>query len=245
MGGCPPLGYDIDSRKLIVNVAEAKTVNLIFRRYLDLGCVRALRDDLADRRIVSKVWTSTSGRAHGGTPFDRGALYCLLKNRVYIGETTHKGKSYPGEHNGIVARELFDAVQERLAASRRRTLGKVSVPQEAPLAGMIFDDRGTAMAPTYSMKPGGRRYCYYASRQADGPSGRAISRVPAAAIEGLLAATLGRLGCRVLVEKTQPTFGRSFGALRSDRTMSSYVSTARPLFSAHGQARRRASVSAT
>src|SRR5580698_1458429 len=35
MGGCPPLGYDIDSRKLVVNAAEAKTVNLIFRRYLD------------------------------------------------------------------------------------------------------------------------------------------------------------------------------------------------------------------
>jgi DNA invertase Pin-like site-specific DNA recombinase len=194
MGGCPPLGYDIDSRKLVVNAAEAKTVNLIFRRYLDLGCVRALRDDLTAKHIASKVWTSTTGRAHGGTPFDRGALYCLLKNRVYIGETIHKGKSYPGEHKGIVARELFDAVQERLASSRRRTLGKASVPQEAPLAGLIFDGRGTAMTPTYSMKPGGRRYCYYASREADGLSSRAISRVPAAAIEGLLAATLGRLG---------------------------------------------------
>jgi site-specific DNA recombinase len=194
MGGCPPLGYDIDSRKLVVNAAEAKTVNLIFRRYLDLGCVRALRDDLADRRVGSKVWTSISNRAHGGTSFDRGALYCLLKNRVYIGETTHKGKSYPGEHTGIVARDLFHAVQERLASSRRRTPGKASVPQEAPLAGFIFDDRGTAMAPTYSMKPGGRRYCYYASRQADGSSSRAISRVPAAAIESLLKATLGRFG---------------------------------------------------
>ena len=82
---CPPLGYDIDSRKFVVNAAGAKTVNLIFRRYLDLGCVRALRDDLADRRITSKVWTSTSSRAHGGTPFYRGALYCLLKNQVGLG----------------------------------------------------------------------------------------------------------------------------------------------------------------
>jgi hypothetical protein len=55
---CPPLGCDIDSRKLVVNAAEAKTVNLIFRRYLDLGCVRALRDDLADRRITSKAWAA-------------------------------------------------------------------------------------------------------------------------------------------------------------------------------------------
>lgn len=59
----------------------------------------------------------------------------LLKNRVYLGETTHKGNSYPGEHKGIVARELFDAVEERLASSRRRTLGKPSVPLERPSPG--------------------------------------------------------------------------------------------------------------
>src|SRR5260370_19352763 len=53
MGGCPPLGYDIDSRKLIVNPAEATTVSLIFRRYLELGSVRALSADLISKRVVS------------------------------------------------------------------------------------------------------------------------------------------------------------------------------------------------
>jgi site-specific DNA recombinase len=206
MGGCPPLGYDIDSRKLVVNAVEAKTVNLIFRRYLDLGCVRALRDDLAVNRVVSKAWTSTSGIKHGGTAFDRGALYCLLKNRVYIGETTHKGQSYPGEHEAIVARELFDAIQERLASSRRRRLGKPSVPQDALLAGLIFDDHGAALLPTYSSKSDGRRYCYYASRQVSGGLSRAISRVPASAIEGLLAATLIRLGLTVAAQPDSNDF---------------------------------------
>jgi site-specific DNA recombinase len=196
MGGYPPLGYDIDSRKLVVNVAEAKTVNFIFRRYLDLGCVRLLRDDLKNRGIVSKCWTTSTGRELGGTSFDRGALYCLLKNRVYIGETTHKGASYPGEHQAVVAVGLFDAVQERLAASRRRTLGKPSVPQDAPLAGLVFDDRGTPMLPTYSTKPGGRRYTYYASRLREVGSApdATISRVPAAALEGLVTSALSRLG---------------------------------------------------
>jgi DNA invertase Pin-like site-specific DNA recombinase len=198
MGGYPPLGYDIDSRKLVVNAAEAKTVNLIFRRYLDLGCVRLLRDDLKDRGIVSKRWTSSTERELGGTAFDRGALYCLLKNRVYIGETTHKGASYPGEHKAILEPDLFDAVQERLAASRRRTLGKPSVPQDAPLAGLVFDDRGTPMLPTYSVKPGGWRYTYYASRPREVGSApdATILRVPAAALEGLLASTLSRLDLR-------------------------------------------------
>jgi DNA invertase Pin-like site-specific DNA recombinase len=40
MGGFPPLGYDVNDRKLVVNEAEAETVRHIFRRYAALGSVR-------------------------------------------------------------------------------------------------------------------------------------------------------------------------------------------------------------
>ena len=43
MGGLPPLGYDVKDRALVINDGEAETVRMIFRRYLDLGCVRALK----------------------------------------------------------------------------------------------------------------------------------------------------------------------------------------------------------
>src|ERR1700683_1958368 len=43
MGGRVPLGYDLKDRKLIVNPAEAKQVQEIFRVYLEVGCVRKLR----------------------------------------------------------------------------------------------------------------------------------------------------------------------------------------------------------
>src|SRR5512132_4235239 len=46
MGGTIPLGYDVQDRRLVVNEAEAETVRLIFRRYLALGCVSRLRDEL-------------------------------------------------------------------------------------------------------------------------------------------------------------------------------------------------------
>jgi hypothetical protein len=171
--------------------------------------VRLLRDDLKGRGIVSKRWTTSTGRELGGTSFDRGALYCLLKNRVYIGETTHKGASYPGEHQAIVASDLFDAVQKRLAASRRRTLGKPSVPQDAPLAGLVFDHRGTPMLPTYSTKPGGRRYTYYASRLREVGSApdATISRVPAGALEGLVTSALSRLGIQPAASAAKDTGG--------------------------------------
>jgi site-specific DNA recombinase len=213
MGGTPPVGYDIVSRKLLVNEPEAETVRLIFQRYLDLGCVRRLRDDLNDRGVVSKQWTSTTGRTHGGTPFDRGALYCLLRNRLYVGETMHKGKAWQGEHRAIVGRELFESVQQRLAASRRRQLGKVSAHQDALLAGVLFDETGLAMTPTYSIKPGGARYRYYASKgtlQGE-VSKAAISRIPAPALEDVIIRVLRRLA---LVPDTEnPTDGAALRPL--------------------------------
>jgi DNA invertase Pin-like site-specific DNA recombinase len=195
MGGTPSLGYDIVSRKLIVSEPEAETVRLIFQRYLDLGCARALRQDLKDRGVASKVWTSTTGIAHGGKPFDRGALYYLLKNRLYLGETMHKGSAYRGEHDAIVPRQLFEAVQERLAISRRRQLGKSSIRQDAPLSGLLFDESGARMRPTYGVKRGGVRYRYYASvsRSPDIRSSNSISRISAPALEGFLHDTLARL----------------------------------------------------
>lgn len=196
MGGNIPLGYDLEARKLLVNQAEAKTVKLIFQRYLDLGGVRALRDDLKQKGIRSKQWISSTGITHGGLFFARGGLYCLLRNRLYLGETLHKGISYPGEHEAIVPNDLFEAVQKRLATTRRRQIGKRSGPQDAPLAGILFNSAGSPMTPTYSVKKGGLRYRYYVSQSTlsgERPS-PAIARVPAPPLEKLIDDALHRLG---------------------------------------------------
>ena len=55
MGGLPPLGYDVDDRKLVVNPVEAKTVRHIHRRYAALGSVLALQDELDRQSIKSKI----------------------------------------------------------------------------------------------------------------------------------------------------------------------------------------------
>jgi hypothetical protein len=196
MGGRIPLGYDLKDRKLLVNETEATTVRLIFQRYLDLGSVRALKQDLTQRGITSKRWTSSTGITYGGEPFDRGALYCLLRNRLYLGDITHKGEAYPGEHEAIVSQDLFDSVQAKLADSRRRQLGKKSAPSEAALVGLLYDDQGIPMTPTYSVKAGHQRYRYYASRSTlkDKRSTASISRVPAIPLESLVTEALERIG---------------------------------------------------
>ena len=48
MGGVVPLGYKVESRKLLVDEVEAETVRLIFRRYLELGSLPALQRDLRE-----------------------------------------------------------------------------------------------------------------------------------------------------------------------------------------------------
>ena len=59
--GQPSLGYDVKDRKLIVNEAEATTVRMIFRRYLELGSVRALKAALDEEGVASKQRTAADG----------------------------------------------------------------------------------------------------------------------------------------------------------------------------------------
>jgi DNA invertase Pin-like site-specific DNA recombinase len=78
MGGRPPLGYEVRDRKLEIVEDEAETVRHIFRRYVELGSVFVLRDDLAASGVTAKRHVSVSGNVTGGGFIDRGALYHLL-----------------------------------------------------------------------------------------------------------------------------------------------------------------------
>ena len=90
-----------------------------------------------------------------------GPLAHLLKNRFYVGEVVYKGEVHKGEHEPILDRELFEAVQAQLAAGKvRRKLTRSKSP--AILMGLIFDDRGNPMSPSHANKKG-VRYRYYVS----------------------------------------------------------------------------------
>lgn len=161
-GGSVPLGYDTKDKKLVPNPTERKTVNLIFKLYLAFGNFQQLVDELDRRKIFSKKRTSIKKSAGGGVALTYGPLAYLLKNRIYIGEMGHKDKWFPGEHEPIVDRKLFDRVQKQLADNaihrevRRSESG-------ALLMGKLFDDRGNKMSPSFSTKKG-VRYRFYVSR---------------------------------------------------------------------------------
>lgn len=95
MGGNPPLGYDVRDRKLIMNRQEARLVELLFQRYLELGCVPKLKLWLHQKDIRSKIRKTAQGKSFGGAHFSRGALYKILNNPIYVGEIRHKEQSWP------------------------------------------------------------------------------------------------------------------------------------------------------
>jgi site-specific DNA recombinase len=188
MGGFPSLGYDVQNRKLVVNDSEARTVVHIFRRYLELKSVRDLRDELAEGGIRIKRRIRPDGTAFGGQKISRGALYLMLQNRIYRGEITHKGNSYPGEHPAIIEQPLWDDVQAVLAKNRVDRATGANVNHPSLLAGLVFDETGERLTPTYSVKKG-TRYRYYVSSslitgvRRNRANGR---RIPAGNLESLV-----------------------------------------------------------
>jgi site-specific DNA recombinase len=160
MGGMPPLGYDVKDRQLIINGAEAHTVIDIYRRYLALKSVRALADELVAAGIRSKRRIRLDGTEYGRQKLSRGALYLMLQNRIYRGEITHKGHSYSGNHPAIIEQPLWDQVQAVLATNRTERATGTRTKHPSLLTGLLFDDKGGRLTPTYATKKG-RRYRYY------------------------------------------------------------------------------------
>src|SRR5712691_6896811 len=195
MGGVPPLGYAVRERKLIVVESEAQTVHHIFRRYLALGWVRLLKTELEARGIVGKRWTSASGKSWGGKPIGRSALYLILQNRIYRGETVHKNETYPGEHQAIIDPALWNAVHARLSENTAERGAGIRVKNPSLLTGLLFDSEGHRMTPTHAVKKG-TRYRYYVSRplivgaRAEAAAGL---RIPAAEIEQIVTNRIRRL----------------------------------------------------
>jgi hypothetical protein len=162
-------------------------VRTIFQRYLELGSIGLLLADLRGRGIVTKIRHLSDGRTVGGIPFTRGSLAHLLRNRFYIGEVVFKSELCPAEHPPILDRDLFEAVQRKLAEQRNGYRAARASP-EALLIGRIFDDRGNRMSPSHTRK-GATRHRYYVSSaliQGRLQSAGSVARVPAAKVEAAI-----------------------------------------------------------
>ena len=134
--------------------------------------------------ILARTLNAEGITSRGGRPVDKGYLYKLLSNRVYIGEAVHKGTSYPGEHQPIISRDLWDKVRSIVAETPRKRAGHCRGQTPALLRGLIFAPNGYAMTPAHTRKKG-KLYRYYVTTtvQKLGPETCPVRRLPAAEIE--------------------------------------------------------------
>jgi site-specific DNA recombinase len=98
------------------------------------------------------------GGASRGIPFTRGSLAYFLRNRFYIGEVIFRGQICRGEHPPILDRDLFEAVQLKLA-EQHNGYHAARANRDALLTGRIFDDRGNRMTPSHRAARGMATMC--------------------------------------------------------------------------------------
>jgi len=159
----------------VINKEEAATVKMIFERFLAVGSTTLLSRTLSEEGVTTKR----------GKIINKGYLYKLLKNQVYIGKAVHKGTAYPGEHEAIISRPLWDKVRSIVKESPRARAMHTRRQTPALLKGIIFGADGRAMTPTHTRKKGNRLYRYYVAAEllkGENPEG-IVRRVPAGEIE--------------------------------------------------------------
>jgi site-specific DNA recombinase len=162
VGGPVPLGYRSVDKKLEIVPEEADLVRKIFATYRELGSIAGLAATLNAQGLTPKPRSLANGRIRQAAFYRVGPLAHLLKNRFYIGEVVYRGEVHPGEHEPILDRELFEAVQEKIKAG---AVERSAIRSKSPsiLIGRLFDDRGHPMTSTHANK-NGVRYRYYTSQ---------------------------------------------------------------------------------
>ena len=193
MGGVPSIGYDVVNRQLVVNDAEAAVVCCIFEEMLTIGSPTQIAANLTAEGITTKAWTTQEGQTRSGTRIDKKYLHKLLRNRIYLGELSHKGNWYPGAHPPIIDRALWDKVHAVLAkdSHARSVETKIRSRTDALLRGLLYAPSGERMYPTYSSKRG-HKYHYYVSKSESrfGAPGKSFARLPAPEIEAAVVAQI-------------------------------------------------------
>ena len=186
MGGSVPMGYDVKNRKLVINEAEAAIVRMIFERFVSLGSAT----------VLARAVYAEGIRNRRGRPIDKGVIYRLLSNQVYLGKAVHKGTIYDGEHKAIIAEKLWDRVQAVMQESPRERGSRYSISANSLLKGLIYSDTGSAMTMTYTKKQD-RQYRYYISmdllKSRPVADGAGPQRIPAGMVESAVVGEIQRV----------------------------------------------------
>ena len=186
VGGPVPLGYASIAKKLAVVPEEADIVRMIFTRYIALGSVRALAQELQNGGIRTKQRTLPNGRTIGGG-WVRGRRPGTAST---LARSSIAGKSFAAVRRPFSTPPFRGRSGKAVGTSGRAALHSsrhTCTSHRAPFRpGRPPDD-----ADPYQQKRG-VRYSYYVSQATIRKrSPGFIGRVPAPELEGHLAELYG------------------------------------------------------
>ncbi len=192
VGGGVAFGYKVDNRHLVPNPEKAPYVRMIFKEFVENHSIK---------RIV-RIMNSQGQKTSKGNDFNCSHIHRMLRNHTYVGEVAYQGGIYPGEHEAIIDRSLWDATQDLLKKEGPPARGRPRNPnRNTMLCGLIRCGQcGGSMTPSYTFRHG-KQYNYYKCSR-DSKLGEHVCQlrmVPAGEIERLVMKELG------VVLKT-PTF---------------------------------------
>jgi len=119
--GLAPIGYlnDVRNKTIVVNRKRSKIIKLAFELYLKgnstLGDISHF---LAQQGILTR----------GDKPYKRDKISFILSNPFYYGHFRYSGELHEGKHEPIIAKKLFDKVQDVLK-QRGKPQRKEKIPK--------------------------------------------------------------------------------------------------------------------
>ena len=179
LSGACPYGYEKDEHHMLhPQQPYADNVRIIYESYLEIKNVLKLKKYLAEQKILTR----------SGKELAKGSLYHILSNKVYLGKIVHKNKEYNGQHEPILSEELFKNVQNLLKANAVKRKHSTNAKTGSLLAGLLYDDKGNKMLPSYSNGKG-KQYRYYVSQAIKDPADHErgeITKISAGEIENFV-----------------------------------------------------------
>jgi site-specific DNA recombinase len=198
-GGMPHLGYDVvpEGGRITVNKEEADQVRAVFDLYLEKGSLIAVVQELNRRGWRRKSWTTRDGKHRVGRAWNNVDLHRLLTHPIYIGRQTLGDESFPGQHDAIVTKKVFDQVQRRLGENRRNSGASHRNRHAALLRGILRCAAcDSPMTHTFNTNRHERTYRYYRCVNAvkRGASACPTGSVPAIEIEAFIVEQIKKIG---------------------------------------------------
>lgn len=142
-GGLPPFGYIATPDGLKIDNSEAEIVKFIFDEFLRTKRYTRVMTTVRERGLCSSVKYSPHGKPRGGTQISPSTVYGIVQNPMYVGEIRGHDRTYPGKHEPLISREMWDEAQ--LICQDRKKRKPNNRDTDHFLAGLLWDDLGRHM----------------------------------------------------------------------------------------------------